>query len=418
MKPFKSADVVIIGGGCMGTACALFLAKRGLHVILCEMRNLGQGATGRNGGMVCELYGRMAMIGLVQPRKALAEENRRLYIELQNECEVDYHYQITGCLDIAATEEEYEEIKLTVDLQHFQDDDGVQFLDRQQIREIIPAINADMTFGARYRPNDGTIDSYKLSYAFARHAMGNGAEILMHTKVTEILKENDRVKGVMTDKGYIAAKYVVNCMNAWSNQLSEECRDVMPTRSIVCVTEPLSLPKPTPTFEFPFNGDYAYANFCNSGGNVVMGGSGFPLGHQGYFNERMRISEVGRLANHVANIFPILRDAKIIRAWAGTIALAPDGIELIGPSHITEGMYIASGFGAGMSQAAAVGQSIAQFICNEPQAVDMEIFKVGRFLPEGTSWTEPHDLGVLLGDVLEVEKESTEALIRRMQEKG
>ena len=96
-----TADIVIVGGGAMGTSTAYQMAKAGLDVVLCEMRNLASGATGRCGGMVVHCYGRETNIDKAGERLKFTRANTEMLKEFQRELEIDYKFRQVGCLDIA-----------------------------------------------------------------------------------------------------------------------------------------------------------------------------------------------------------------------------------------------------------------------------------------------------------------------------
>ena len=134
-----TADVVIIGGGVMGTATAFQMAKAGLDVILCEMRTLGSGASGRCGGMVVHCYGREANIDKTDQRLLFTRENTRMLKEFQQELDIDYEFRQIGCVDIATTEEEWQLMQDLIKTQRSLGDDENQLLDKQQLQELIEA---------------------------------------------------------------------------------------------------------------------------------------------------------------------------------------------------------------------------------------------------------------------------------------
>ena len=149
--PDKS-EVVVVGGGAMGISCAYHLAKRGVDVVLYEMRNLASGATGRCGGMVVQLYGRDLNIDKTKERLALTEENNCMLFGLQEELG-DFEFRTRGCLDIFVEEEEVEEGKRLYDIQVALGDGEIELLDIHQTKEIMPSLPENI-LGSRYRATD------------------------------------------------------------------------------------------------------------------------------------------------------------------------------------------------------------------------------------------------------------------------
>src|SRR5512136_693139 len=97
----RAVDAVVIGGGAVGTSAAYHLAKRGKKVVLCEMRNIASGATGRCGGMVVHCYGRELNIEKTDLRLMYTRESTRIMKEYQKSFEIDFELRQVGCLDIA-----------------------------------------------------------------------------------------------------------------------------------------------------------------------------------------------------------------------------------------------------------------------------------------------------------------------------
>lgn len=397
MSNVMTADVIIIGGGVMGTTTAYEMSKAGLDVVLCEMRNLGSGASGRCGGMVCHCYGRENNIDKAAERLKFTRYNTKMLIEYQKELDIDYQFRRLGLLDVWTSEADAEEGIRLCELERAQGNDDVRALDKKEALHMMPTLNPDLVFGARTRSEDGNLAPYKLCAAFGQGAQKLGARIMTHTKVNRVLIENDRVVGVETDKGTILGKWVLNATNGWSKFLSEETKCVIPVREVACATEAIGL-VPGQPFEMLFNGQFAYGGTQTANGNVTIGGPAHPRDKRlGYFNETIYMDEVRRLGGYLTNIFPRLQDLKIIRAWVGTMGFAPDGMPLIGKSRLTEGLLIAAGFAAGISQECTVARIMTDLVTTGKVSldIDMSVYDPGRFLDKPpVKWPEPYDLSI------------------------
>jgi len=404
-----TTDVVIIGGGAMGTATAFQMAKAGLDVVLCEMRTLGSGASGRCGGMVVHCYGREVNIDKTGERLKFQRANTEMLKEFQQELEIDYEFRQVGCLDIASSDAEAQEISDLIDIQRSQGDYEIELLDKKDTLAIMPTLNPDLVFASRWRPSDGNLAPYKMCAAFAWGAKKHGAKILTHTKVNKILIENDRVLGVETDKGVILGKWVLNATNAWSKFLSKETECVLPVREIACVTEAIG-PSPAMSFEMLLDGEFSYGGTQTASGNLTIGGPAHPRDRRlGYYNEVTSINEVQRLGHYLTKIFPKQKNLSIIRAWTGTMGFAPDGIPLVGRSSLTEGLLIAAGFAAGISQECTVGKIMTELVTKGEISldIDMSMYDPGRFNGMSFEWPDPYDLSIL-HDYLGAKKRGTE----------
>jgi len=397
MKIIKTTDVVVIGGGCMGTSTAFQLAKRGLDVVLCEMRTDGSGSTGRCGGEVIQCYGEDNNIELTMERLAFNYINSELMKAWQEELDIDYGYSRDGSLYLAVDEASAEEEKKRYKYQRSLGDNEIKYLDPKEIADLVPMIKKDVIFGGRFRESDGSVAPYQMCYAFSRGALKHGATIMMHTPVKKVLIENGRATGVELKDGVILSKWVVNCTNAWTKFLNvEETKQVLPCREIQLVTEPIA-PIRALCFEVFINGEYCYCNSYPPTGNLSFGGPAGPTDRKiGHYNENTTLNEVRRIAGYMAGVLPALKDVKIIRSWVGTMAFAPDAIPLIGPSTITEGLLHAVGFAAGLAQCCHVGKLMSEQIADGKPSFDWSMYNPGRFLGKPAyTWPDPYDISIL-----------------------
>ncbi len=397
MRCPDKTEVVVVGGGVMGTSCAYHLAKRGVDVVLYEMRNLASGASGRSGGMVVQLYGRDLNIDKTKERLALTEENNRMLLELQEELG-DFEFRVRGSLDVFVEEEEVEEGKRLRDIQRALGDDEIELLDTRQTKEIMPSL-PDSIFGSRYRASDGNLNPFKFTHVMARSARTSGTLVFTHMKVEEILEENDVVRGVRTPFGTTKAKWVVNAANGWASYLTPEVA-VTPVRQLAMAAERVPDLKCCP-FEIPAPGYYAWGTTQTKDGNIVVGGPG-PMEKERFremddhFDERVSLAEAQECANYLRVLMPKVKQVNIIRIWAGAMGFTQDGIPNIGWVPGREGLVIAAGFAAGMSQGAVVGRIVADLICEGETRFPMEIYDPQRFAGKRVEWPpQPYDLGIL-----------------------
>jgi len=397
MRIPEKIEVVVIGGGVMGCSCAYHLAKRGVDVVLYEMRNIASGASGRCGGMVVQLYGRELNIDKTKERLALTKENNRMLLELQEELG-DFEFRIRGCLDVFVEEREVEEGKKLYEIQRKLGDDEIELLDAKQTKEIMPSL-PDNVLGSRYRASDGNLNPFKFCHVMARAAKKLGASIFTHTKVEKIIEENGVIKGVRTPFGITKARWVVNATNGWASKLTPEVA-ITPVRQLAMVTEKVPGLKCCP-FEIPAPGYYAWGTTQTKSGNIVVGGPG-PMEKERFkemddhFDESVTLSEVIECANYLRVLMPKVKEVNIIRIWAGAMGFTQDGIPNIGFVPGKEGLIIAAGFAAGMSQGAVVGRIVADLITQGDTPFPMEIYDPKRFVGKKVEWPpQPYDLGIL-----------------------
>mgnify|MGYP002778891500 CR=1 FL=1 len=385
------ADVVVIGGGAAGCAAAYQLAKRGKQVVLLEMRGVCSGASGRNGGHTGSGSSMHTRVGQAVYR--LTHENFRLIRdELPIELGDDFALRLNGSIDIATTEQQWEHLVETTEASAELGAD-VRLLDRQELREMVPVV-ADSVLGAKYARNGGHLWPFSLVHALAGGARRHGALIFPWTPAREIVTSNGLVTCVRTDRGAIATDTVVVATNAWTPTILGDLPvgAVVPARGQIIVTQPVG-----PILPFPFgtNFDKEYGRQTATG-QLLCGGfrrldEDEGLGH---YEEKVTPAVISGIASCLAGIFPVVRNVRVVRSWAGIMGFTADGLPLIGAYDSAEGIYVTAGYnGGGFSWTIAAGKVVAQMIAGEASEFDLAPFDPNRFHRGGVSWDNPFTAG-------------------------
>jgi glycine/D-amino acid oxidase-like deaminating enzyme len=385
----SQADVVVIGGGVAGCAAAYQLSKRGRKVVLVEMRGICSGASGRNGGMTGGGSSMHTRVG--QAVFKLTSENLRLIQhELPEELDDDFSLRMTGSVDIATNEEQWEHLDATVTAMRAAGAEAT-LLDRYELQQLMPV--ADTVLGARYSRNGGHLWPFSVVYALANGARRHGAQIFPWTPATEVLTSNGVVTGVATARGTIATESVVMATNAWTPTLLDlPAGAVVPARGQILVTQPVGAVLPL-TFGTNFDKEYGRQTAT---GQLLCGGfrrldEDEGLGH---YEERVTAPVIAGIAGCLAGIFPKVGHLRVVRAWAGIMGFTADGLPLIGPYDAARGMYVSAGYnGGGFSWTNAAGKTIAQLMIDGQSEFDLEPFDPNRFARASVSWDNPFTAG-------------------------
>jgi sarcosine oxidase subunit beta len=234
-------DVVIIGGGGHGLACAYYLARDwGIsNVAVLEKGWLASGNTARNTAIIRSNY--------LTPEGALFyAESMRLFRSLAGELGINLMYSERGHLTLAHTDAAIRTSRWRAEVnQHLGIDSELVGLD--EISRLCPQLNLsdDVRYpimGALYHPPGAIARHDAVAWGYARGAMERGVEIHQQTEVTAIDVRNDRVVGVETNRGPVSAGIVLQAVAGMSSVLARMAGFKLPIRSIplqACVSEPL-----------------------------------------------------------------------------------------------------------------------------------------------------------------------------------
>ena len=385
-------DAIVVGGGVVGCSTAYRLARRGKRVLLLERRGIASGASGRNGGLTGAGSGLHSAAG--RAITAITGANLALMGEIEAELGADISLRLPGTMDLATTPEQLAHLAEGVTAQRAAGLD-VHLLDAHEARAMMPALGPAV-LGAEFAPGRGHLWPFALVWAFADAARSLGAEIRVGWSVESLIADGDRTVGVQTDRGDLYAGDVVLATNAYTAPLLPDLPPgaIVPARGQILVTEPLP-----PTLEYPFGTNYEKEYGRQTAhGPVICGGfrrldEDEGLGHT---EERVSPPVLAGIAGCLAELFPSLAGARVIRCWAGIMGFTADGLPLIGRFPGREGLTVAAGFnGGGFSWAAITGKIIAALVSGDDLGFDLAPFAPGRFASgdAATTWANPYTAG-------------------------
>jgi sarcosine oxidase subunit beta len=382
-----TADVVIIGGGCMGASVAFHLTRRGVtNVVIVEReRMLATGSTGRNAGGVRHQFSHAANISLSIESIGLIQ---RFADEVGHP--VDFHQD--GYLFLLSTAASVETFRKNVALQRSMGID-VQWLDAADAERLAPGLKADDVVGATFCQQDGIADPNGVTMGFAKAAQAAGVTVERDTEATGVGVEAGRVTAVETARGTIETRTVVNAAGPYARRIGRMAGVDVPVdpyrRHIFIAREFAGNDEPRTTnherlrswqvppsrimvidFETTFY-------FHREGAGVLFGmgdkkeGSTFDTTVQWDFLPQVIEVAVKRL--------PALADASISHAWAGLYEMSPDGNPIIGPGGV-DGLFLINGFsGHGFQHSPAAGRVLADLIVGRDPGLDVSPFALARF---------------------------------------
>jgi len=351
----KTADVVIIGGGVMGTSTAYHLALKGCpNVLLLERESFfGMQATGRCAGGIRHQFGteinvRISLLSL--PMLDRFEEELGQPIDLRY---CGYLFLLTNAQDVAAFRQQVE----------MQQRLGAQteWLQPEQIADIAPLVDLDGVVAGTFNAHDGLADPNSVVQGYVSGARRLGARLLNDVDVTGIRVNGGKVQGVITDQGEIATPVVVNAAGPWAGVVGEMVSvpiPVAPVRRQIAVTGPIPQVPP----DFPFVIDFATGLYFHREGQGILTGMGNP-DQPVSFDQSMDMEwELVHLEEAMKRL-PILEQAGLASRWAGLYEVSPDAHPILGCISEVDGFYCIGGFsGHGFQHGPACGLLLAEEI--------------------------------------------------------
>ncbi len=368
-----SPDVIIAGGGVIGTSIAFDLAKAGVKVMLLERGAIGMEATGASLGMIIP----HADQHTPAPFAALMQESARLYRALADELRertgADIGYRRAGVLEVAFDEAE----DLALQRQRaWQLDHGhtVQWVGRAEAFDIEPALNPAVR-AATYSPDDHQVLPLVLARTLARAAADLGAVIREHVSVDHLSLERDRVVGVVVGGERLHAGETVIACGSWSSAFAASLPIDIPVRPMR--GQMVALQTPTTALRAVVSGAGGYL-LTKPDGRTIVGTTVEDVG----FDPRPTVDGVAELLARATALVPRLANATVESAWAGLRPGTPDGLPILGRVPDRSGVIVATGhFRNGILLAPITGELITDLLMRRDPRLSLRAFDPSRFVP-------------------------------------
>jgi glycine oxidase len=318
-------DVVIVGGGLMGSLSALRLADAGRRVLVLEKAVPGAEASSAAAGILAG----QSESKSDGPLFEIAIESRERYValaaELRERVGMDVGFRRCGVLEVAETEKDLEELERTFAWQRAKGH-RVERVEGASLRAIEPQLNPGFA-GAIALPDDGQVDPPTLVAAIAQAAERAGATFRAGTTVRSIIVENGVARGVEVEDGRIEAGHVVLAAGAWSSLVqgaTVASSTVKPARGQI-----IELSLRTPPFKSIVFGRGGYA-VPRPDGRVLCGSTLEFVG----FQKDVTVAGLAKILTMITGIAPSLADAKVNRTWSNFRPFSADGAALVGDAGI------------------------------------------------------------------------------------
>ena len=392
MTRFRSADVVVVGGGTVGAWTAVLLAESGVpNVVLIEARTLGDGASSRAAGMVRAQGGTETAI-------RLGLRTQEFYAASGDRFPLDCGFVAQGYLMPCFTEPEVQQAHERIALQRTLGLD-VEWLSGADIDDRQTGLARGATLGASYAPGDGYIDAPRNVLAYTAALTACGVDVRERCSFTGLRTAGGRVVGVDTSDGPIETEHVVLTGGPQLAEVGVTAGARIPaggTRHQVVVTAPVP---GADVYQLPMVFDVTSGIYWRPGesGGLLWGMSN-PDEPPGVATDFDTVY-YRKARDRIEELFPAVRGLGLRRAWAATIDYTPDHLPILGPlltdDGPVQGTVVASPAGHGMMWGPAVAQVAADLTTTGGcEWLDLTDLGLDRFDADGNSRLAPDPISL------------------------
>jgi glycine oxidase len=365
----KTFDVAIAGGGLIGGAIALDLARAGLRVGLFDKQKPGQEASWASAGILSPAPENPAMIGLVPLGKA----SMKIYPDFVEAVEAlsgqQVGYRAKGTVEVLTSRHAREELSTIIALHH-----GLGLkaepLSAADARELEPNLREDLE-AAVLRPEEASVDNRLLTLAILKAAQRSGVEIFADTRVDAIWQEGGVCRGIVSGGERVAAGHTVIAAGCFSSQI-EGLGQYVPVKP--AKGQMISLLCSEARIERVLWGDHIYL-VPRDDGRVLAGATVEYLG----FDKTLTAGGQRKLLSAAIDLVPAFENAQIEETWAGLRPDSPDHLPILGPTDLS-GLVIATGhFRSGVLLTPITSKLVREWITLGNVSEDWDRFSPMRF---------------------------------------
>lgn len=370
----KNADVIVIGSGIIGSAAAYYMVQKGLKVLVLERGNVGDGASSRNGAGV-RLSGR-------EEREFRFAKDAILNIwpTLSEELDIDLEYSRVGNIRLAQSESQKKSLRSAVEKIKAQDID-IRLISGDEARQICPYLSDEVELAA-FCPIDGIANPMTTTLAYYRKARNMGAHFITGEEVVEIQKHKGCARKVVTKAGNVyEAQKIILAAGFESRAIVNTVGIDFPMLKRIdeCIITEVQ-PK-----MFPYRLSTADGNFYGhqtAHGSFIFGGNTGMERYVNTYTENPRCTTMAAAdkCRAVIKYIPALKDAKIVRQWAGWLDSTIDRLPVIQEIPEVPDLICAFGFsGHGFAIGPSVGKVLSEMAAGETPSIDISGLNYDRF---------------------------------------
>lgn len=386
----NKADIIVVGGGVIGTSAAYYLSKTGAKVILVDRQDIASGTSSR-----CD--GNIVVHDMLPYQIPFARKAQDLFPGLADEISYDIEWKRRGSVLLIDTELEYE-----VAQKHTEDMVAIgqpyRLMDSLEAHYEEPLLGPKVLGGMEVAC-DGSLNPMFLAFGLMEGARRNGAAFISNAPVTDILRNEDgSVAGVETDRGSFHAPVVIDAAGAWANKIAAMVGihiPMEPRRGDIIVAERTGGVAKRKMSEFayittklqlkdykrPISDEMAENGICFvfepcDPGNFLVGSSRWFNG----FDVRSDSRIMRLIAQRALDFFPCIQEARAIHSYAGLRPYSEDHTPIVCQTSVP-GFYLATGHeGSGILYSPMTGILLSQLIIKDPNPIiDPALWDMKRF---------------------------------------
>ena len=372
----RTADIVIVGAGVMGTSIAFQLARRGAgRVLVLDKAAVGQGMSGRSSALVRMHYSYPGEVRLALRSLAMFRGWSEITGRPGDFRETGFVYIVPGA--------ERERLERNVAMQRALGVDA-RVVTGADLREMEPDWCTDDVEVAAYEPGSGYGDGASVAGDFLAAAREAGAAYCSGTRVTAFRVDGGRVRGVETEHGHVDAPVVVAATGPWSGPLLRAAGFAPPIETEYHEVAILKNPPSLRGAGLACIDGILQLYSRPEGRDMTLVGSFYgPRGKDpDAFPQQAGEESLAEMASGIARRIPKLGDAGLAHGITGLYDTSPDHRPLLGEVPGVRGLHLVAGFsGMGFKISPAVGEAMAEWILDgRATHVDLHPFRPGRFL--------------------------------------
>jgi sarcosine oxidase subunit beta len=362
-------DVIIIGAGSVGAPTAFFLADAGVKTLVIDKNaSVGQGASKAAIGGIRATHSDVAKI-----RSCL--KSIEIFSEWEEKYGDDIEWAQGGYSFVAYREREEKILKDLIKVQQSYGLD-INWLDKDDLLEVVPDLNRNGLIGGTYSPGDGSASPLLATYAFYRRGKEKGADFHFLEPLEDIVVENGKVKGVVTNKGRYDAPVVINAAGASARKVSQmvgldvpvtpDSHEAGVTEAVTRFLEPMIVdirPAPGSANYYFYQHKTGQVIFCITPDPPIIG------------TDRRETSEfLPMISRRMVDVMPKLKNIKVRRTWRGLYPMTPDASPIVGKVEEVEGYINTVGMcGQGFMIGPGLGVLLTRLVKDELTPDDQEV---------------------------------------------